>query len=756
MINKDLELIIEATIKNAQRERCEYLTIEHLLLSILHDSKGVEIIINCGGNIERMKQRLYQFIADNIKRASVPTAGIPKVTVGFQRVIQRAVNHVRSSSKMEADAGDMLVFIYLEQDSYAKFVLESEGITRMDVMNYVSHGISKVNGQGTTVEGTEKKDVLEYFTVNLLDKAAKGAIDPLISRDMEVQRIIQVLSRRRKNNVVLVGEPGVGKTAIVEGFALRVFEKEVPPLLQDCNIYALDIGSLLAGTKYRGDFEGRLKETIRRLSELNNPILFVDEIHTLVGAGSASGSTLDASNILKPVLMEGKIRCIGATTYEEYRNHFDKDRALSRRFQRLDINEPTVSETVAIMEGIKGYYEEFHGVTYTTEAIKKAAELSAKYINDRHLPDKAIDVIDEAGALNKVNQSPSKVIGLSDIEKVVASIAKIPVKQLSDSDTKRLQNLAQGLKARVFGQDRAIDLVVRAINRSKAGLSNTDKPIGSFLFTGPTGVGKTELSKQLAEIMGIKFIRFDMSEYMERHTVSRLIGAPPGYVGFDQGGLLTEAVRKAPHAVLLLDEIEKAHEDVFNILLQIMDYATLTDNNGKKADFKNIILIMTSNAGATEMAKGVVGFGDRTTDKVAKTEEAVKRIFSPEFRNRLDAIVNFNPLSKEVMLSIVDKFIRELQHKLSDKKVGLTVTRNAREWLAERGFDPLHGARPLSRLIQESITDKLSEELLFGALHKGGSVSVDMIDGEIKVVCDGPQGPKGASKRSSKRATKTS
>ncbi len=751
MINKDLELIIEATIKNAQRERCEYLTIEHLLLSILHDSKGVEIIINCGGNIERMKQRLYQFIADNIKRANVPTVGIPKVTVGFQRVIQRAVNHVRSSSKMEADAGDMLVFIFLEQESYAKFVLESEGITRMDVMNYVSHGISKINEQGQTGEGqpAEKRDVLEYFTVNLLDKASKGAIDPLISRDLEVQRIIQVLSRRRKNNVVLVGEPGVGKTAIVEGFALRVYEKKVPPLLQDCNIYALDMGSLLAGTKYRGDFEGRLKETIRRLSELKNPILFVDEIHTLVGAGSASGSTLDASNILKPVLMEGKIRCIGATTYEEFRNHFDKDRALSRRFQRLDINEPSVSETVAIMEGIKGYYEEFHGVSYTKEAISKAAELSAKYINDRHLPDKAIDVIDEAGALNKVNQSPSKVIGVNDIERVVASIAKIPVKQLSESDTKRLQNLARELKARVFGQDKAIDTVVRAINRSKAGLSNTDKPIGSFLFTGPTGVGKTELSRQLSVILGIKFIRFDMSEYMERHTVSRLIGAPPGYVGFDQGGLLTESIRKHPHAVLLLDEIEKAHEDVFNILLQIMDYATLTDNNGKKADFKNIILIMTSNAGATEMAKGVVGFGDRTTDKVAKTEEAVRRIFSPEFRNRLDAIVNFNPLSKEVMLSIVDKFIRELQQKLTDKKVTLTVTNKAREWLAEKGFDPMHGARPLSRLIQEGITDKLSEELLFGALHKGGLVKVSLINGEIKAVFEGS---KGSSKRPLKRS----
>ncbi len=744
MINKELELIIEATIKNAQKERCEYLTIEHLLLSILYDARGVEIIINCGGDIERMKRRLLQFISDNVRRIhGMDTTGIPKVTVGFQRVIQRAVNHVKSSNKIEADAGDMLAFIFMEQESYAKYVLESEGITRMDILDYISHGISKTGG--VMPEGAEqdeqrtsdKKNPLEYFTVNLLERASRGGIDPLISRQQEVQRIIQVLSRRRKNNIVLVGEPGVGKTAIVEGFALMVFQRKVPSLLQDCSIYALDMGSLLAGTKYRGDFEARLKETIKRLGEVKNPILFIDEIHTIVGAGSASGSSLDASNILKPVLMDGKIRCIGATTYEEFRNHFDKDRALSRRFQRLDITEPSVADTIEIIRGIKNYYEEFHGVLYTTEALKKAVELSDKYINDRHLPDKAIDVIDEAGALRKLKdkaKAPRLITG-KDIERIVASIAKIPQRHLTGSDTKRLKTLSSELRRRVFGQDSAIDAVVRSVNRSKAGLSNADRPIGSFLFTGPTGVGKTELSKQLAAILGIKFIRFDMSEYMERHTVSRLIGAPPGYVGFDQGGLLTEAVRKTPHAVLLLDEIEKAHQDVFNILLQIMDYATLTDNNGKRADFKNIILIMTSNAGASDVVKGVVGFGDRDADRVSKSEEAVKRIFSPEFRNRLDAIVNFNALSKEIVLSIVDKFLSEIADKLKVKRVLLEVTGAARDWFAQRGFDPIYGARPLARLIQEKITDRISEEMLFGNLLKGGAVKVDVAEGELVVLC---------------------
>ncbi|MCX8028140.1 MAG: ATP-dependent Clp protease ATP-binding subunit ClpA [Thermodesulfovibrionales bacterium] len=742
MINKNLELMIEATIKTAQRERREYLTIEHLLLSLLHDDKGIDIILNCGGNIERMKQRLKQYIDENIKTTTKTSDIFPKVTVGFQRVIQRAVNHVRTSSKMEADAGDMLVFIFLEQDSYAKYVLESEGISRMDILNYISHGVSKTHDYSTPYEEhqqtTEKKNPLELYAINLYEKARRGDIDNLIGRENEIQRMIQILSRRRKNNIVLVGEPGVGKTAIVEGFALKVFKGEVPKALLNCNIYALDMGALLAGTKYRGDFEARLKSTIKKLSELQNPILFIDEIHTVVGAGSASGSTLDASNILKPVLMEGKIRCIGATTFEEYRNHFDKDRALSRRFQRLDINEPSVSETIQILKGLQKYYEDFHGVRYTKEAIKKASELSAKYINDRHLPDKAIDVIDEAGAvlkLKRVNQNVN-LIKVRDIEKIVSSIAKIPSSQLTSSDTKRLSNLEGDLKRKVFGQDEAIKAVVGCIMRAKAGLSNADRPIGCFLFSGPTGVGKTELSKQISETLGIKFIRFDMSEYMERHTVSRLIGAPPGYVGFDQGGLLTEAIRKHPHAVLLLDEIEKAHYDVFNILLQIMDYATLTDNTGKKADFRNVILIMTSNVGAADMSKDVVGFGDRTKDRISKVQDAIKKTFSPEFRNRLDAIINFKPLNKETMLLIVDKFINELKDKVAQKSIHLEITDPARQLLSEKGFDTMFGARPLARVIQECVTDKLSQEMLFGDLSTGGKAIIDAKGEEIVLITE--------------------
>ncbi|HEX8949232.1 MAG TPA: ATP-dependent Clp protease ATP-binding subunit ClpA, partial [Dissulfurispiraceae bacterium] len=699
---------------------------------------------------------IEDFFEKNIPRQAEKSTANPLPTIGFQRVIQRALNHVHSAEKNEVDAGDILAALFLEEDSHAAFFLEQEGITRLDVLNFVSHGSEAMEADKTaedvSPESSENengvgcecprpdqkrsasKDPLRLFTVNLVERAAEGAIDPLVGREVETKRTIQVLCRRRKNNIVLVGEPGVGKTAIVEGLALKIHRSEVPAALSNSAIFALDMGAILAGTKYRGDFEARLKTTIRELEKIPGAILFIDEIHTIVGAGATSGGSMDASNILKPVLNSGRLRCIGASTYEEYKNYFEKDRALSRRFQKIEIQEPTITETIAILKGLKPYYEDFHGVTFTDSAIKAAAELSSKYINDKFLPDKAIDVIDEAGATRKLASAGREgaVVGMREIEAIVADIARIPSRNISSSDTEKLRDLEGELKLAVFGQDDAIHSLVAAIKRSRAGLGAPERPIGSFLFTGPTGVGKTEVSKQMAAALGVQFTRFDMSEYMEKHAVARLIGAPPGYVGFDQGGLLTDAVRKHPYSVLLLDEIEKAHPDIFSILLQVMDYATLTDNNGKKADFRNVILIMTSNAGAKEMDRGAIGFGDRAKDTQAKSGDAITKLFNPEFRNRLDAIITFNPLNTDIMKKVVDKFIEELRHQLIRKRVKIVLSEEARAWLADRGFDPRYGARPLGRLMQAEIKDVLSEEVLFGKLKKGGTARIGLKEGLLE------------------------
>lgn len=735
MINKDLQIIITATVEDAIERGHQYLTVEHLTYAILHDEYGIEIIRNCGGNPEKIKANLENFLEQNIPKKK--GKGQVHPTVAFQRVMERTLNHIKSAEKKEADAGDFLASIFLEEETYAVSLLKSYGITRLDILNYISHGIPKTEFEETHAEQSKKTDPLKTFTVELVEKAKRGEIDPIVGRINELERVIQVLSRRRKNNVVLVGEPGVGKTAIVEGLALKISQGDVPNHLKSFKIYALDMGSLLAGTKYRGDFEGRMKALINSLYKVKNSILFIDEIHTIVGAGSASGSTVDASNLLKPILIEGKIRCIGATTYEEYRNYFEKDRALSRRFQKIDVVEPTQEETFEILKGLKSYYEEHHGVVYTEEALKAAVELSSRYINDRFLPDKAIDLIDEAGALVRL-YSEEKIVDQKAIEQTVSKIARIPSQEVSSSDIDRLKNLEEDLKTQIFGQDHAVELVVRVIKLAKAGLKEVQKPIGSFLFTGPTGVGKTELAKQLANNLGIAFIRYDMSEYMEKHSVAKLIGAPPGYIGFEQGGLLTEAIRKSPHCVLLLDEIEKAHDDIFNILLQVMDYGTLTDNTGRKADFRNVILIMTSNVGAREIERPVIGFGDRTKDQIGKSKDAIERLFSPEFRNRLDGIVNFNSLSQEVVERIVDKFIGELNMQLEQKNIKLSITDKARAWLAKRGYDPKFGARPLQRLIQREIKVPLVEEILFGRLRNGGSVLVDIKNDSITFHIDDP------------------
>jgi ATP-dependent Clp protease ATP-binding subunit ClpA len=740
MISKELELTLEATVRDAKAGNHEYLTVEHILFAVLHDERGVEIISRCGGSVSKIRESLDAFFDKNVPKASAASGAYPQPTIGFQRVLQRAVNHVESAGKEEADAGDVLASLLLEEDSYAVHSLRSEGITRLDVLNYISHGASE-NTYGPYDEGSDESeaaqqegeqmrtgDPLRLFAIDLTEKAERGHLDPLVGREGELKRTIQVLSRRRKNNIVFVGEPGVGKTAVVEGLALKISRGQVPDVLKGVHIFALDMGGLLAGTKYRGDFEARLKSTIKSIEKIPGAILFIDEIHTIVGAGATGGGSLDASNILKPVLISGGLRCIGATTYEEYKNYFEKDRALSRRFQKIEIQEPGTRETIAILKGLKEYYEKFHGVRYTDNALKAAAELSAKYVSDKYLPDKAIDVVDEAGALLKLSPSyrRKKVIGPKEVEKVVARMAKIPSKTISTSDMDKLRVLEDELKRVVFGQDDAIVSLVSSIKRARAGLGSPERPIGSFLFIGPTGVGKTEISKQMASVLGIQFIRFDMSEYMEKHTVSRLIGAPPGYVGFDQGGLLTDAVRKHPYSVLLLDEIEKAHPDIFSVLLQVMDYATLTDNNGKKADFRNVILIMTSNAASQEMDRNVIGFGDRSTDGQSKGKAAINRLFTPEFRNRLDGIITFKPLTSEIMKKVVDKFIHELEGQLAAKKVRIAVSTGARNWLAGKGFDPRYGARPMGRVVQTELKDVLSDEILFGKLIKGGEVFIDV------------------------------
>ena len=741
MISKDLEATLTAALSDARRRRHEYLCAEHVLYALLDDRKGRRILEHCDADITRLRAHLDAFLDDEVERVPDGRDLIVQQTVGFERLMQRALTHVHYSGKSEVEAGDILAAIFEEDSSHAAYYLESEGVTRLDVLNYISHGVSKTDpGEDTfdkrdeTVEEEDgkrraKRDPIEAFTVSLSERAAQGKIDPLIGREIELRRAIRVLCRRRKNNPVFVGEPGVGKTAIVEGMALKIYEGQIPEVLRDVEILRLDLAALLAGTQFRGDLEARVKAVINALLEREGVILFIDEIHSVVGAGSTRGSDVDVSSILKPVLSSGELRCIGATTYEEYKNGFDKDRALSRRFQKIDVIEPTVEETVRILRGLRSRYEEHHGIHYTDSALRAAADLASKHINDRYLPDKAIDVIDEAGAQVRIDsRSTRKTIRPLDIEKIVAEMARIPTRTVSTDDKERLESLEDEIKSVLFGQDEAVHEIATSIKRSRAGLGDPDRPIGSFLFAGPTGVGKTELAKQLASVLGVKFIRFDMSEYMEQHAVSRLIGAPPGYVGFDQGGLLTEEIRKHPHCVLLLDEIEKAHYEIYNILLQVMDHATLTDNAGKQADFRNVVLVMTTNAGARSLETNVVGFASTQDLARGKSLKAVEKAFSPEFRNRLDAIVAFDALPMEVVLQIVDKFMRQLQLKLEDRKIRVGVSKAARQWLADRGYDAKLGARPLGRLIQREIEDRLSDEVLFGQLMKGGEVEIDTRD----------------------------
>ena len=741
MLSKDLEFTLTQAFHQAREQRHEYMTVEHLLLSLLDNPSAAKVLRACGADEGRLRSDIAAFIEETIPLIPQGDKRETQPTIGFQRVLQRAVFHVQSAGKKEVTGANVLVALFGEQDSQAVYLLNRQDISRLDVVNYISHGISKVPGEGQDDEaageageeregrGKDNASPLENFTTNLNEQARLGRIDPLIGRDAEVERTIQILCRRRKNNPLLVGEAGVGKTAIAEGLARRIVEEAVPEILGDAVIYALDLGALVAGTKYRGDFEKRLKAVIAQLKRQPKAILFIDEIHTIIGAGSASGGVMDASNLIKPVLASGELRCIGSTTYQEFRGIFEKDRALARRFQKIDINEPSVEDTVLILKGLKNRFEEHHQVSYTQPALRAAAELAAKHINDRHLPDKAIDVIDEAGA--HVQLMPAarrkKRIDVADIERIVAKIARIPPKQVSASDTESLRNLDRDLKLVVFGQEPAIDTLTAAIRMSRSGLGQEEKPIGSFLFAGPTGVGKTEVTRQLARILGLKLIRFDMSEYMERHTVSRLIGAPPGYVGFDQGGLLTEEINKNPHAVLLLDEIEKAHPDVFNLLLQVMDHGTLTDNNGRKADFRHVVLVMTTNAGAAETSRASIGFTEQ--DHASDGLEVIKRMFTPEFRNRLDAVVQFGALSPATIASVVDKFLFELEQQLLEKKVSLIVDDQARAWLAARGYDPRMGARPMSRIIKDHIKKPLANALLFGELVNGGEVRVT-VEGE--------------------------
>jgi ATP-dependent Clp protease ATP-binding subunit ClpA len=748
MIAQELEVSLHMAFVEARQQRHEFITVEHLLLALLDNPSAAEVLRACSANIDDLRKSLSNFIADNTPQVSGTEEVDTQPTLGFQRVIQRAIMHVQSTGngKKEVTGANVLVAIFGEKDSHAVYYLHQQGVTRLDVVNFIAHGIKKsdppeaVKGHestqaeqeegGATSEKNEKASPLEQFTQNLNQAAKDGKIDPLIGREYEVERTIQILCRRRKNNPLLVGEAGVGKTAIAEGLAWRITQGAVPEILSEAIVYSLDMGALLAGTKYRGDFEQRLKGVIKNLQGKPNAILFIDEIHTLIGAGAASGGTLDASNLLKPALSSGQLKCIGATTFTEYRGIFEKDAALSRRFQKVDVVEPTVSETVDILKGLKSRFEEHHNVKYAVAALQAAAELSAKYINDRQLPDKAIDVIDEAGAAQRilVASKRKKTIGKAEIEDIVAKIARIPPANVSNDDRSKLQTIERDLKSVVFGQDKALEVLASAVKMARSGLGKADKPIGAFLFSGPTGVGKTEAAKQLAYIMGIDLVRFDMSEYMERHAVSRLIGAPPGYVGFDQGGLLTEAVTKKPHCVLLLDEIEKAHPDIFNVLLQVMDHGTLTDNNGRKADFRNVILIMTTNAGAETMNKATIGF---TNPRAAGDEMGdIKRLFTPEFRNRLDAIVGFKALDENVIMRVVDKFLLQLEGQLAEKKVEVTFSDALRKHLAKKGFDPLMGARPMQRLIQDTIRKALADELLFGRLTDGGRLSVDIDDKE--------------------------
>ncbi len=743
MIAQELEVSLHMAFMDARQKRHELITVEHLLLAMLDNPTAAEVLRACGAKFDVLRNELTQYIEEHTPTVGGTEEVDTQPTLGFQRVIQRAMLHVQSSGKKEVTGANVLVAIYGEKDSHAVFFLHQQGITRLDVVNFISHGVAKIQENESKSSNNEQESdsesattgALESFTLNLNNQVIAGKIDPLIGRGLELERVIQTLCRRRKNNPLLVGEAGVGKTAIAEGLASRIVNKEIPEVLADATVYSLDMGALLAGTKYRGDFEQRLKAVMKQLAEKPDAVLFIDEIHTLIGAGSASGGTLDASNLLKPALSNGSLKCIGATTYQEYRGIFEKDHALSRRFQKIDVQEPSVAETIEILKGLKTKFEEHHSVKYSASALTVAAELSAKYINDRHLPDKAIDVIDEAGAAQRIlpKSKQKKVIGNKEIEEIIAKIARIPPKNISSDDRNALKTLERDLKAVVFGQDPAIEVLASAVKMARSGLGANGKPIGSFLFAGPTGVGKTEVAKQLAYILGIELLRFDMSEYMERHAVSRLIGAPPGYVGFDQGGLLTEAVTKQPYCVLLLDEIEKAHPDIFNILLQVMDHGTLTDNNGRKADFRNVTIIMTTNAGAENLSKASIGF----TNSKDSTDEAadLKRLFSPEFRNRLDATVSFGALTQDIILRVVDKFLMQLEDQLHEKKVDVTFSDALKAFLGKKGFDPLMGARPMARLIQDTIRKALADELLFGRLSDGGSVHIDIDDKEnIKLI----------------------
>jgi len=740
MIAQELEVTLHMAFMDARQKRHEFISVEHLLLAMLDNPSAVEVLRACGAKIEDMREQLGKFIEEHTPKVAGTDEVDTQPTLGFQRVIQRAILHVQSSGKKEVTGANVLVAVFGEKDSHAVYFLSQQGVTRLDIVNFISHGITKTTpseparSDEASEASTEPAPAspLDSFAQNLNIQALAGKIDPLIGRDNELERVIQTLCRRRKNNPLLVGEAGVGKTAIAEGLARRIIEGSVPEILAQSTVYALDMGALLAGTKYRGDFEQRLKGVLKQLTDNPKAILFIDEIHTLIGAGAASGGTLDASNLLKPALSSGQLRCIGATTYAEYRGIFEKDHALSRRFQKIDVPEPSVTETVAILRGLKSRFEDHHGVKYTSAALTTAAQLSARYISDRHLPDKAIDVIDEAGAAQRIlpKSKQRRVITPREIEDIIAKIARIPAKTVSSDDKNSLKTLDRDLKAVVFGQDAAIDALSTAIKMSRSGLGNPQKPIGNFLFSGPTGVGKTEVARQLAYILGVELIRFDMSEYMERHAVSRLIGAPPGYVGFDQGGLLTEAVNKHPYAVVLLDEVEKAHPDIFNVLLQVMDHGTLTDTNGRKADFRNVVLIMTTNAGAEMLNKATIGFSNSRESGDEMGE--IRRMFTPEFRNRLDAIIPFAPLSEPIILQVVDKFLMQLEEQLHEKKVEASFTDALKRYLAKQGFDPLMGARPMARLIQDTIRKALADELLFGRLAQGGHVVVD-VDSEDKI-----------------------